>query len=160
MSALKYAVHIFIVAILYLPQTNAIKVNINLKATAFYHKTVKAFFQIESFAESRLLEVQDMVKVVLRIYNFTREVEAFIEDRVDEIEDFIEDLREDNPPLDVLVIFVEMGLALYEVVRSFLQIFDFVGNFVDAVIEAFKDVNKFLVAVELEPIDVGFEIPP
>ena len=100
-----------------------------------------------------------VVELVIKIMDFIGEVEDFVDARVEDIEKLFKQLREDFPPLDIFVIYVEMNVGIYEVVRSLIQVFDFVGYFFTAVVNAFKDINIFLVAVDLPPIDLGFELP-
>ena len=96
--------------------------------------------------------VDSIITVANVVNNITDTIEQFIDDREEDLDNLVSQWREDFPVFNILYIFTEMNLANYETIRSFLQIFDFVEAFFRAAINSVEDINKFLVAINLDPI--------
>ena len=78
-----------------------------------------------------------------------------VDERVEEVEDFVDALREDSEPLDALILFVEMILDGYEVYRSMTQVYYFITQFFQALVNSYTAINSFLEAVNLPSLDLG-----
>ena len=100
-------------------------------------------------------EIAPVVDLALNVYNFTQLIEQFVDERVEEVEDFVDALREDSEPLDALILFVEMILDGYEVYRSMTQVYYFIQQFFQALINSYTAINSFLEAVNLPSLDLG-----
>ena len=96
--------------------------------------------------------VDGIITVANFVGNITDTIEQFVDDREEDLENLVNQWREDSPVFNILYIFTEMNLSNYETIRSFLQIFDFVEAFIRAAISSVEDINKFLVAINLDPI--------
>ena len=114
---------------------------------------------VENNEEPRFLQagLRPIVQGVIAIYNVFEDISDFFDGIVDQIEDFVDQLREDFKPLDVLIIFTEMNLANYEVYRSLTQVFSFIEAFLRAIVSSYNKINDFLSAVNLPPIDLGLD---
>ena len=114
---------------------------------------------LENNEEPRLLQagLRPIVQGVIGIYNVYEDISDFFDGIVDQIEDFVDQLREDFKPLDVLIIFTEMNLANYEVYRSLTQVFSFIEAFLRAIVSSYNKINAFLSSVNLPPIDLGLD---
>ena len=64
-------------------------------------------------------QIAPVVELALNVYNFTQLIEQFVDERVEEVEDFVDALREDSEPLDALILFVEMILDENNYIQSF-----------------------------------------
>ena len=111
--------------------------------------------------EKTLSSLSPVLSFAVNIYNlvsnFVEEIQDVFEERIDEIEKIIDQIREDFEILNISIVFVEMILGIYEVIRSFLQIFDFVNRFTTALGSLYKLTNVFLVAVDLDPISIDID---
>ena len=114
---------------------------------------------VENVEEPRLLQdgLRPIVQGVISIYNVFEDIGDFFDGIVERIEEIVDQIREDFKPLDVLIIFTEMSLAVYEVFRSLAQVFSFVEVFLNAIVSSYDKINAFLSAVNLPPIDLGLE---
>ena len=114
---------------------------------------------LENNEEPRFLQagLRPIVQGVIGIYNVYEDISDFFDGIVDQIEDFVDQLREDFKPLDVLIIFTEMNLANYEVYRSLTQVFSFIEAFLRAIVSSYNKINAFLSSVNLPPIDLGLD---
>ena len=114
---------------------------------------------LENNEEPRFLQagLRPIVQGVIGIYNVYEDISDFFDGIVDQIEDFVDQLREDFKPLDILIIFTEMNLANYEVYRSLTQVFSFIEAFLRAIVSSYKKINAFLSSVNLPPIDLGLD---
>ena len=114
---------------------------------------------LENNEEPRFLQagLRPIVQGVIGIYNVYEEISDFFDGIVDQIEDFVDQLREDFKPLDILIIFTEMNLANYEVYRSLTQVFSFIEAFLRAIVSSYNKINAFLSSVNLPPIDLGLD---
>ena len=114
---------------------------------------------LENNEEPRFLQagLRPIVQGVIGIYNVYEDISDFFDGIVDQIEDFVDQLREDFKPLDILIIFVEMNLANYEVYRSLTQVFSFIEAFLRAIVSSYNKINAFLSSVNLPPIDLGLD---
>ena len=110
--------------------------------------------EISELAQGRKFRplVDSIITVANVVNNITDTIEQFIDDREEDLDNLVSQWREDFPVFNILYIFTEMNLANYETIRSFLQIFDFVEAFFRAAINSVEDINKFLVAINLDPI--------
>ena len=111
--------------------------------------------------EKTVSSISPALTFVVNIYNsvtnVTDEIQDFFGEQIDDVEEVIDQFREDFEILNILIVFVEMIVGIYEVVRSFLQIFDFVDRFASALGSLYTLTNVFLVAVNLEPISIDIE---
>ena len=114
---------------------------------------------LENNEEPRFLQagLRPIVQGVIGIYNVYEDISDFFDGIVDQIEDFVDQLREDFKPLDILIIFTEMNLANYEVYRSLTQVFSFIEAFLRAIVSSYTKINAFLSSVNLPPIDLGLD---
>ena len=114
---------------------------------------------VENNEEPRFLQagLRPIVQGVIAIYNVFEDISEFFDGIVEQIEDFVDQLREDFKPLDILIIFTEMNLANYEVYRSLTQVFSFLEAFLRAIVSSYNKINDFLSAVNLQPIDLGLD---
>ena len=114
---------------------------------------------LENNEEPRFLQagLRPIVQGVIGIYNVYEDISDFFDGIVDQIEDFVDQLREDFKPLDILIIFTEMNLANYEVYRSLTQVFSFIEAFLRAIVSSYNKINAFLSSVNLPPIDLGLD---
>ena len=114
---------------------------------------------VENNEEPRFLQagLRPIVQGVIAIYNVFEDISEFFDGIVEQIEDFVDQLREDFKPLDILIIFTEMNLANYEVFRSLTQVFSFIEAFLRAIVSSYNKINDFLSAVNLQPIDLGLD---
>ena len=114
---------------------------------------------LENNEEPRFLQagLRPIVQGVIGIYNVYEDISDFFDGIVDQIEDFVDQLREDFKPLDILIIFTEMNLANYEVYRSLTQVFSFIEAFLRAIVSSYNKINAFLSSVNLLPIDLGLD---
>ena len=100
-------------------------------------------------------QIAPVVELALNVYNFTQLIEQFVDERVEEVEDFVDALREDSEPLDAIILFVEMILDGYEVYRSMTQVYYFITQFFQALVNSYTAINSFLEAVNLPSLDLG-----
>ena len=65
---------------------------------------------LENNEEPRFLQagLRPIVQGVIGIYNVYEDISDFFDGIVDQIEDFVDQLREDFKPLDILIIFTEI----------------------------------------------------
>ena len=114
---------------------------------------------MEHNEEPRFLQegLRPIVQGVIAIYNVYEDISDFFDGIVDQIEDFVDQIREEFKPLDILIIFTEMNLANYEVYRSLTQVFSFIEVFMRAIVSAYSKINAFLSSINLPPIDLGLD---